>query len=395
MSTAKNEILTSIAETIEIPESAYKAAEDRYKDLGAFLTDPGSHSHNYDPHIFAQGSFRLGTVIRPLSDDEEYDLDLSCELKRGYSPQQRSQRDLKHLLGLDLEKYRVARRIENMKEEKNRCWRLRYKDQLRFHMDVVPCLPESAAQKLMIKDAMVRFGSAEALAKAVAEFSVNITDRTSKHYAVISGEWPISNPEGYARWLESRMKLATAVLERRVHEAKAASIDKLPAYRWKTPLQLAIQLLKRHRDVMFNANPDVKAISIIITTLAGHAYNGEIEIADALERILGSMELLISATTPRVPNPVNPAEDFADKWDTVEGRRLQLERNFRMWVAQARADFRVISGSTSADFIVKQATARLKVDLDEESLRRKLGTGFPNVVKNVVVTEAPARPWAW
>jgi hypothetical protein len=392
MSTAKNEILTSIAETIEIPESAYKAAEDRYKDLGAFLTDPGSHSHNYDPHIFAQGSFRLGTVIRPLSDDEEYDLDLSCELKRGYSPQQRSQRDLKHLLGLDLEKYRVARRIENMKEEKNRCWRLRYKDQLRFHMDVVPCLPESAAQKLMIKDAMVRFGSAEALAKAVAEFSVNITDRTSKHYAVISGEWPISNPEGYARWLESRMKLATAVLERRVHEAKAASIDKLPAYRWKTPLQLAIQLLKRHRDVMFKNNPDAKPISIIITTLAGHSYNGEVELAGAIERILGSMELLVRPNAPHVPNPVNPVEDFADKWDTAEGQRLQLERNFKAWIAQARADFRLISSSSDPEFIVKLVKARLDVGLDEDSLRRKLGVGFPNVVKSVAVTSAP-RPW--
>jgi hypothetical protein len=33
-----------------------------------------------------------------------------------------------------------------------------------------------------------------------------------------------------------------------------------------------------------------------------------------LERILTDMHLYVRQTIPRVPNPVNPAEDFADKW---------------------------------------------------------------------------------
>jgi hypothetical protein len=53
--------------------------------------------------------------------------------------------------------------------------------------------------------------------------------------------------------------------------------EDVPTYELKTPLQRAIQLLKRHRDVMFVDNLDVAPISMILTNLAGHAYGGEAE----------------------------------------------------------------------------------------------------------------------
>lgn len=45
-------------------------------------------------------------------------------------------------------------------------------------------------------------------------------------------------------------------------------------------------ILKRHRDGMFASRYDERPISVIITTLAAHAYNGEEKIADALYSIL-------------------------------------------------------------------------------------------------------------
>jgi hypothetical protein len=395
MTTTRPDIIAAIHETIEIPDSAYETAEKRYKDVADWFGSGTARCKNYEPHITPQGSFRIGTVIRPLTDEEEYDLDLSCQLERGYSKTQHSQFELKTLVGQDLEDYRVARRIEQAQEEKNRCWRLRYKDQLKFHMDVVPCLPESAERRLVIREAMVRFGAHEALAKAVADLSVNITDCTLPNYRVIATDWPVSNPEGYARWFESRMKLAPTLLERRAFEARAATIDDLPTYQWKTPLQRSIQLLKRHRDVMFVANPDAKPISIIITTLAARAYRGESELAATMTGILAGMENLVQPAQPRVPNPVNPVEDFADKWDTTDGRRLLLERHFRLWVAQAKADVAKLVASSDPKFIAEQAMARFQAPLDQDELRRKFGIGFPSVVippKTVPITE-PARPW--
>ena len=43
---------------------------------------------------------------------------------------------------------------------------------------------------------------------------------------------------------------------------------------------------------------------------------------------------------PYVPNPTHPAEDYADKWS----KDPRLERNFRLWHAQASKDFEQLSG---------------------------------------------------
>ena len=394
MNDAKNAVIDAIIATIDIPDDSYDRAIGRARDLESWVKD-SSESKDYDPEISAQGSFRLGTVIRPLKEDDEYDLDISWLLRRGYGKDQHSQADLKALVGHDLEAYRKARRIETAREERNRCWRLHYQDKLKFHLDGVPCLPESLEIKQALRAAMARAGLAEPLAQSLAELSLSITDRTRPDYRVVSPVWLVSNPEGYARWFESRMKLATTVLESRARDARVASIADLPVYRWKTPLQRCVQLLKRHRDVMFESHFDARPISIIITTLAARAYRGETDIASAMERVLADMESLVNSGRPRVPNPVNPAEDFADKWDTAEGRQLQLEENFRSWVAQARADFNKLATSSDADFIAQQARARFRAPVDADRLRDRVGIGFPRIAatpKSVEIRE-PARPW--
>lgn len=394
MNKQKSDIITEIVEKIDIPESSYDKALNRAKDIESWVTG-SSNSARFDPKIAVQGSFRLGTAIRPLTDTDEYDLDLSWLLRNGYEKNQHSQADLKEMVGRDLESYRSARQIETPKEEKNRCWRLRYKDELRFHLDAVPCLPEGGESKLSLRHSMERFGLTESLAQTIADLSVNITDRTRPNYHTVSLDWLVSNPEGYARWFESRMRQAIALLERRARAARASSINDLPAYQWKTPLQLCVQLLKRHRDVMFRANPDSKPISIIITTLSAQAYRGEEDVVDAMERILSDMDRFVNASRPRVPNPVNPIEDFADKWETAEGRRLQLETNFRNWLTQARADFAKISNSSDPQYIAEQAQARFKALVDPTEIRRKLGVNFPAVAttpKKVSISE-PARLW--
>ena len=57
-----------------------------------------------------------------------------------------------------------------------------------------------------------------------------------------------------------------------------------------------------------------KPISIIITTLAAQAYRGETDLQETTLGLLDRMLGLINHETLRVPNPVNPEEDFADKW---------------------------------------------------------------------------------
>ena len=78
---------------------------------------------------------------------------------------------------------------------------------------------------------------------------------------------------------------------------------------------------------MFKDDKNAKPTSIIITTLA-RAYNGEPDLYSALNSILSQMGELVNTKNPRVPNPVDPGEDFADRWSMPEYKDLYLEQNF-------------------------------------------------------------------
>ena len=89
---------------------------------------------------------------------------------------------------------------------------------------------------------------------------------------------------------------------------------------------------------MFADDPEGKPISVIITTLAAAAYLGEQDVASALDTILTNMGSYVRNTRPRVPNPVNPVEDFADKWYDAKYEHLNLERKFWLWLEQAQQE---------------------------------------------------------
>ena len=110
--------------------------------------------------------------------------------------------------------------------------------------------------------------------------------------------------------------MAVVFEERRRQLARKAraSVEEIPEYRVRTPLQSAIQILKRHRDVMFVDRADEKPISIVLTTLAAHAYQQETTIAGALYSVLDLMHAFIENRqgVVWVANPTDPAENFAD-----------------------------------------------------------------------------------
>ena len=138
-----------------------------------------------------------------------------------------------------------------------------------------------------------------------------------------------------------------------LHE-HAAKVEDIPSYRVRTPLQQAVQVLKRHRDIMFAEKPEHKPISVVITTLSGQAYGQEANVATALASILDRMDDYIErrAGVTWISNPTDPQENFADKWvDTPE-----LEEAFGAWLHQARSDFQRIGAQTNRDRIVEAAS---------------------------------------
>lgn len=393
----------ALLENIEIPDSAYETAETRYSAIGDWLGRPESSLAAYNPLVFPQGSFRLGTVTRPSGPDGEYDLDLAVKLRRGVSKRSHTQKQLKDMIGVELEVYRRAHGIHAALDEKRRCWRLEYADKMSFHIDAVPCIPEDDRQQQMVKEAIVaRNAAATALADAVAPLTVAITDKTRPDYTQVCYNWNVSNPQGYGRWFDAQVRLARQTVEDRLLLEKRAEVEELPAYKLKAPLQKIVQLLKIHRNEMFKGRPDQQPISIIITTLAARAYTGQEDVVEALLHVVNTMDQHVHASTPRVPNPVNPGdgsnpgEDFSDKWDTPEGRRLDLEGNFYRWLTQARADFQFIAATQDAGALEKRAQNALGLNLDRQLLRERFGftVAAPAVITTPRRIEQAPRPWA-
>jgi hypothetical protein len=268
---------------------------------------------------------------------------------------------LKERVRVELESYRVARKIESRLEEKHRCWRLQYQDDLPFHMDVVPSIPQTMEKRASLVEVMSRKGLEKNLSQSVAQHAGAITDDREDDYDQLSLDWHVSNSEGYALWFESRFP--KLLLEKVVR----ARVDKLPERHQKSPLQLCIQILKRHRDVMFEKNPDPKPISIIITTLAARAYSGEEVLHEAMRSIVSGMRKHINQSEPRVPNPVNPDEDFADRWAMEEGKKLDLEGQFKKWLDAVERDFGALETSTDSMALQKVASTNFRVLLNEDT----------------------------
>lgn len=321
--------LEALAGELEISEARYRDAENSYKSLGDWLCRPDSSLRQYSPSVYVQGSFALGTVIRPHTDEEDYDVDSVCELKL-LNKGQLSQSELKRLVGIEIEAYRRARNMTKPMREGRRCWVLDYADGAQFHMDIVPALPNGEAQRILLES----YGQDARFANT----AIVITDKEHPYYLIVWHDWPRSNPKGYLNWFRGRMAAAFERRRRALAESLRANVEEIPDYRVRTPLQSAIMILKRHRDMMFVGRMDERPISIILTTLAARSYEGEERIADALFAILSKMDSFIGRDQygrAHIPNPTDPLENFADKWPAHPER----ERAFYEWLEQARRDF--------------------------------------------------------
>lgn len=364
--TSSKRFIEAVADELGISDGRYEQANDSYLSLGRWLNRPASTIAVYAPAVYIQGSFGLGTVIKPLSLEEEYDVDAVCEFK-AIAKHAVSQKSLKTLLGTEIEAYRKAQNMVKPLGEGRRCWTLNYAEGAQFHMDIVPAVPNGAEVRRMLE--------AHRFDARWAGTAIAITDNERYNYSVVSDDWPRSNPKGYLEWFKSRMLVVLTERKRELAKSINATVEQIPDYRVRTPLQAAIMILKRHRDIMFQDDEiHCCPISIIITTLSAHAYNGEEDIAEALLSILSGMDHYIQRDERGrawIRNPSDPMENFADKWAEYPAR----ERAFYNWLAQARDDFRRIANMEGRTLIAEALTPRMGAELAKRAEGRLGGTG--------------------
>ena len=306
-----NDLYERIVKDIDISDDLFDAAEAEYIALGQWID---KETPKYKIGVYPQGSFALGTVIKPFTGTDDYDLDLVCEFAEQYDL---TAEELKcSVVKPLLQKYRKTR---GDIEEKRRCWHVEYEDVPNFHMDIIPAV--------------------------YFENYINITDHDEDTgtYDYIG-----SNPKGYIDWFRKKMDRRRKIIrEQYCNDHKElikcqADVEKLKEYHYKTPLQKAIQLLKRHRDILFQDDDNnLKPVSIIITTIAAELYNNEDNIFDTLCSILLGAEEYIDSHMIQgkyyINNPSYTGEEienFADKWNEHPERA----QSFKSWIQKAKND---------------------------------------------------------
>jgi hypothetical protein len=342
-----SEILDELGQTLDISETEFNAAVTSYNAVGNWLSSENSALAPYKPEILPQGSFLLGTAIKPISDKDDIDIDIVCKLT-GKNPNW-TQAHLKKIVGDRLKENDTYKQM--LDKEGRRCWTLEYRKYSqkndKYHMDVLPAIIASGYSILLEKAfSNMQDTNVDALA-------IRITDNLEPNYPYETNQdnWLKSNPFGYAKWFINQATVPTTKIF-----SLNEGVKPVPKYQSnKLPLQRVVQILKRHRDIKFNGH-DEKPISIIITTLAARAYKKQTNILEALIDVIDNMQNYIIDKQDEktgkwykfIGNPVNPEENFADKWRENPNK----QKRFYDWLAVAKKDIQEATQQTGSHNIM-------------------------------------------
>jgi hypothetical protein len=334
--------LEKIVEKLDITNTMRENAENKYKSLTSILENNGLKAN-----IYPQGSFAIGTVVRPYANgnDLEYDLDFVCVV---------DMEKKKTLPKIVREKIKsILDNTEKNVEYQENCFVVKYKQDnqdIVFKMDIVPTVLEDEAtkQKLILGGLSAQYAQ-EPLAIAKAE-----------------NEWGFSNPKGYTDWFND---INVPYLKYKEQETKIIkdsiqfNVEEIPNIPFKSNMQIVIQILKRHRDIYYdiinkgrnNDNRVDKPSSAIITTLIAQICKNALpgkDLYELLEYVLKELSTYTKlqnisneqflfenqnkVTIKKVGiqweilNPVHPGNNLAATWNN------EIAKTFFMWLDSAK-----------------------------------------------------------
>lgn len=342
--------IVRLIKDLDLPHSMYENAVDKYEALGKRLNDNG-----LECDIYPQGSFATGTVVRPIKNGEDVNYDLDTVVVVHQDKADTSAESIKKTVGDIIAE---CKRYKKSPTEYDTCWTIDFADEngVGFNIDVVPCVPEDDSTLTRLKEK----SSPQTI--SYVEQSVAITKKTT----LTTYEWSTNNPLGYKEWFDEINSpfLKFSRDQRKImfeSRADAAEIEEIPSDEERSSLQIAIQILKRHRDVYFSRlNSDLKPISAIITTLAATvAKNADVNLhpVDLLAFIVeeitsyAGLDIYFESTGEYeqrslilkhrgewiLNNPVNPEDNLLDSWNQSNGE--QKAKAFFGWLKVIKENF--------------------------------------------------------
>lgn len=294
-------LLAEYASSLGITDEQRRLAERKYKEIGEWLQS-GQFFKEYKPDVYPQGSFALGTVVRPVKGDC-FDLDIVVELTRGEILH--SSKEIKQAVNERLKEDKEGNPCLNAdKQVWPMCYTLSFPKQ--FDMDIVPARYGDSDRITYLKNVYPdksRF----------FDTAIKVVDRND--------QWIESNPRGFIRWFDE-------ISKRSKHKDVIHVMDELhalPAYQVNSPLQNMVQILKKHATEMFDSEEirDYKPASIAITTLAALSFKKEYSLYGALKNFKDNA-LKILGDKLELENPANPGEYFSQNWENDPQKKKWL-----------------------------------------------------------------------
>ena len=299
-------LLDRLIEIVELSDTQRARVESAYKAVAEVLRKADCINRLVRSlDIKAQGSIRAGTTVKPQG-QHVFDLDMLCVVEllgAGMDP--------KRFLDLMWEAMGEHGTYRAMRRRKDRCIRLEYKDE--FQLDITPAKPSAPPPLLFVPDRNVA--------------------------------WSSTNPIGFCddwflpltRKMPSIDRLIALNNSQTVTKTDV-TVERLPDYGAfdKRPLQRIVQLVKYERDRHYSATDSGRPSSILLTTIIGQAYaelvpGGQTSLKDFVLAVLKRFpdHIQVSEIGGRyhfwVMNPVNRAENFAEKWS------LETYSRFLQW----------------------------------------------------------------
>ena len=400
MYSSRELVILNTIKSLDITPTMFKNANEKYHNIANFLSE-----HGIEADFYPQGSFALGTVVRPNAKDDNaaYDLDAVCQVtdaKKNLTAKELFNKVRSIFEGSDLynDKIKVY----------PKCITIEYSDigGAKFSIDIIPAVNE---EEVIKNEQRLQSNRPDLIVTAIA---------IPKHNQ-INYIWFTNNPRGYKQWFDEinePYKQFAEMTRQKVFESAYTvydSVEEIPENLIRTSLQRVIQILKRNRDIYYASlenGDEIKPISAIITTIVAEmakSANPAYGVFELLQFVfnefniysnymsLNEVEFKNKFSAKRViekrngkwhiSNPALPKDNLADSWN----QNPDIPKYFFKWLKAAQEDI-IIS-------LHKANDAAFRVNLENafgaDAVQKTIGNRYKPEPPRTFNSNCDVRPW--
>ncbi len=260
-----------VSNKVELNPDRIKTAKSKLDTIKTFLENSDKY-RDLIIDLTPQGSYRQDTIIKPVTENNEFDVDALFLLKEIVDLEPKDY--ISNLKAL----FKESERYENIVDSngKTRCVTLNYAGD--FHMDIVPCIKQGESYFIMNKND-------------------NVLEQT--------------DADGYAEWFEEKNIIT---------EGKLVTV---------------IKLIKYLRDIKQNFSVKSVLITTLLGMQVYNDDDVSLysDIPTALKTLINRLNnfLQSNTSTPIIINPVLSSENFNRHWDKYPGQYFNFKDKIKIY----------------------------------------------------------------